>query len=112
MAGAYPCPECGKPLRRQKGKDGAGVYWACFNKEGHASGEAVFMDDKGGKPVWHPCPQCGYPLRRCLKKDSKSDYYWVCRNDDLHQNGKRLYVDDKAGKPDFSSSKKGKGGAR
>ena len=163
MAGAYPCPECGKPLRRQKGKDGAGVYWACFNKEGHASGEAVFMDDKGGKPVprasfdcplckkpmkhfraqdgkmrwgcfdkashtpggrdvvmddkggkpvWHPCPQCGYPLRRCLKKDSKSDYYWVCRNDDLHQNSKRLYVDDKAGKPDFSSSKKGKGGAR
>lgn len=67
----FPCPVCGKPLYRKE-KDGA-PYWACFNREGHANGENVFLPDDNGKPckpkqraprivTEFVCPDCGKPL--------------------------------------------------
>lgn len=67
----FPCPVCGKPLYRKE-KDGT-PYWACFNREGHANGENVFLPDDNGKPgkpkqraprivTEFVCPDCGKPL--------------------------------------------------
>lgn len=101
LAGTHPCPECGKALQRHKAKEGNGHYWGCFNKEGHASGKPVFLDDKGGKPVprvAHPCPVCGKPLRYSKsQKDGK--VRWICYEEAAHPDGKRVFLDDKGGKP-------------
>lgn len=67
----FPCPICNQPLYR-KAKDGA-PYWACYNREGHANGENVFLPDDNGKPgkpkprtprivTEFVCPDCGKPL--------------------------------------------------
>ena len=67
----FPCRVCGKRLYRKE-KDGA-PYWACFNREGHANGENVFLPDDNGKPgkpkqraprivTEFVCPDCGKPL--------------------------------------------------
>lgn len=40
----HPCPECGKPLRRRKGK--SGVFWGC---SGYPECK-VSLPDSGGKP--------------------------------------------------------------
>ena len=101
LAGTYPCPECGQPLRRGKQKEGTGYYWICRNEAGHASGKPVFMDDKGGKPVpraVHPCPVCGKPLRRSKsQKDGK--IRWICFEEAAHPDKKPVFLDDKNGKP-------------
>ena len=44
----FPCPVCNQPLYRKE-KEG-NTYWACYNREGHANGENVFLPDDNGKP--------------------------------------------------------------
>ena len=67
----FPCPVCNQPLYRKE-KEG-NTYWACYNREGHANGENVFLPDDNGKPgkpkpraprivTEFVCPDCGKPL--------------------------------------------------
>lgn len=67
----FPCPVCNQPLYRKE-KEG-NTYWACYNREGHANGENVFLPDDNGKPgkpkpraprivTEFVCPVCGKPL--------------------------------------------------
>ena len=67
----FPCPVCNQPLYRKE-KEGD-TYWACYNREGHANGENVFLPDDNGKPgkpkpraprivTEFVCPDCGKPL--------------------------------------------------
>lgn len=101
MADAHPCPECGQPLRRFKSKDSVGHYWACLNGDGHASGKALFLDDKGGKPVPRAsfdCPVCKKPMRRYKGQDGVT--HWGCFESEAHPATKKpIILDDKGGKP-------------
>lgn len=101
LAGTYPCPECGKALRRASFKEKSGFYWVCKNAEGHKDQKPYYCDDKGGKPVpraEYPCPVCGKALqRRKSQKDGK--VRWICFEEAAHPDGKRVFLDDKNGKP-------------
>ncbi len=44
----YPCPECGKPLRRMRGSKG--FFWGCT---GYKDGCKVSFSDKAGRRYWH-----------------------------------------------------------
>ncbi len=71
----YKCPQCGKPLRRFKGK--YGIFWGCHECK------ATFQD-LNGKPLLQPeknvprCPKCGKPLR--LIKSKKGALWWICQD--------------------------------
>ena len=66
----HPCPDCGKALRRMKGKDG--FFWGCT---GYPDCSITLPDAAGkpGKPKPKPqasefaCPKCGKPLIRRKK---------------------------------------------
>ncbi len=44
----YPCPECGKPLRRMRGSKG--FFWGCT---GYKDGCKVSFSDKASRRYWH-----------------------------------------------------------
>ena len=112
LPGTHLCPECGRPLRRQKSKKGS-WYWACFNQDGHA--KPVFLNDKNGKPDLtpkkeielseHKCRACGKPLvkRESKKKGKggKKNYWWGCSG---FPECKQMYFDNN-GKPQFTDKK-------
>ena len=64
--GAFPCPKCGKALRRQKSRQNADeFFWSCSDADCR-----TFLPDEDGKsekprekaaPSEHPCPVCGRP---------------------------------------------------
>jgi len=90
FAPRYPCPECGKGLRRLKSGDSH--FWGC---SGYQDGCKVAMDDDNGKPVarvTHECPACGQPMRRF--KGSLGPF-WSCS--DREKCGKTM--DDDNGRP-------------
>lgn len=48
---ANPCPECGAGLTRVRSKkDKKRHFWICGNRDGHKSGESLFLADDAGKP--------------------------------------------------------------
>ncbi len=110
LPGTHLCPECGRPLRRQKSQKGS-WYWGCFNQDGHAT--PVFLNDKNGKPDLtpkkeielseHKCRACGKPLvKRESKKKGKGgrkNYWWGCSG---FPECKERYFDDN-GKPRFNN---------
>ena len=101
----YPCPNCGKPLRRMKG--GKGFFWGCT---GYKDGCKTSFSDKAGRPVLVPkkpepsskyeCAACGSKLiRRAGKR--KGTHFWGCSSyPDCKQ-----YYPDLNGKPDYSQTK-------
>lgn len=91
---AFPCPSCGKPLRRREGR--YGPFWSC---SGYRDGCEVTLPDADGKPGEkaprptaaaspaspHVCPSCKSGLRRVTKSkedDPKGKGYdfWSCTN--------------------------------
>ncbi|EIM63136.1 DNA topoisomerase III [Desulfobacter postgatei] len=110
LPGTHLCPECGRPLCRQKNPKGS-WYWGCFNQDGHAT--PVFLNDKNGKPDLtpkkkielseHKCRACGKPLvkRESEKKakGGKKNYWWGCSG---FPECKERYFDDN-GKPRFNN---------
>jgi DNA topoisomerase-3 len=86
----YPCPECGMPLKRLKGKKG--YFWACFNDEKHQ--DPVFAQDIKGKPGTPrlrggdasapkaPCPEpgCGEQMIRMESRKKAGVFFWRCAN--------------------------------
>ena len=60
--GAFPCPKCGKALRRREGKNAGEFFWSCSDADCR-----TFLPDEDGKreraiPSEYPCPVCGRPL--------------------------------------------------
>jgi DNA topoisomerase-1 len=116
---AYPCPSCGKAMRRVKGPK---VYfWSC----GAYPGCRTTLPDEGGKPgvrqekpngspssslgapagALHVCPACSKPLRRktlAAKDDTKGKGwdFWGCTG---YPACRKTFNVGKDGFPDFSA---------
>lgn len=85
LPGAFPCPKCGKAMRKRPDKKYGGFFWACSDPDCH-----TFL------PLDFPCPVCGKPLYR-KKKDGS--LYWACYNREGHANGENVFLPDDNGKP-------------
>ncbi|MGJ7582663.1 DNA topoisomerase III [Variovorax sp. RHLX14] len=107
-AGAVPCPQCGKTLRRIQGANG--FFWSCIDRDAckHT------MPDKAGKPVAkmqaavsavHQCQGCGHGLvqRTAPKKprEKVARRWWGCSG---FPTCKQAYG-DADGQPDYGSGK-------
>lgn len=100
----HPCPECGKPLRRIKGK--SGHFWGC---SGHPDC-SVTLPDEGGKPGQRKpqetsafaCAKCGKPLIHRAKKGKGGYDFWGCSG---FKDGCKATYENKNGKPDFDKAK-------
>ena len=98
--GAFPCPKCGKALRRREGKNAGEFFWSCSDADCR-----TFLPDENGKPgkpreraipSEHPCPVCGRPLY-----SGKNDRgtYWACYNKQGHPDGNNVFLPDDNGTP-------------
>ena len=98
--GAFPCPKCGKALRRREGKNADEFFWSCSDADCR-----TFLPDEDGNPgkpreraipSEHPCPVCGRPLY-----SGKNDRgtYWACYNKQGHPDGNNVFLPDDNGKP-------------
>jgi DNA topoisomerase I len=100
----HPCPECGKSLRRIKGK--TGFFWGC---SGHPDCSAT-LPDKDGKPGQKEpqavsefaCAKCGRPLAHRVKKGKGGYDFYGCTG---YRDGCKESYPTKDGKPDFSKAK-------
>lgn len=83
----FPCPGCRKPLEKRRNEKG--VYWACYRKDQHPDGKAVFLPDDRGRPgkkpgpeqTEFPCAGCGQFLEHLKgnRKDGSGPYdYFKC----------------------------------
>lgn len=103
---AYPCPDCGRPLRRIPKKEKGEYFWGCA---GYKDGCQYTAPDDNGKPGKkipqavspHKCPKCGKGLIRKESKKKKGSYFWSCSG---YPSCTGLCF-DKGGKPDFSTFK-------
>ena len=98
--GAFPCPKCGKALRRREGKNAGEFFWSCSDADCR-----TFLPDENGKPgkpreraipSEYPCPVCGRPLY-----SGKNDRgtYWACYNKQGHPDGNNVFLPDDNGTP-------------
>lgn len=98
--GAFPCPKCGKALRRREGKNAGEFFWSCSDADCR-----TFLPDEDGKPgkpreraipSEYPCPICGRPLY-----SGKNDRgtYWACYNKQGHPDGNNVFLPDDNGTP-------------
>ena len=79
----FPCPVCGKPLRRRQGE--YGFFWSCtnYNVETKEGCKTILPDDKGkpGKRPQvseHTCPACKKNLRRNTKGGKNGYDFYGC----------------------------------
>ncbi|KWF77581.1 DNA topoisomerase I [Burkholderia diffusa] len=104
VATKFPCPECGKPLRRIQGKKGA--FWGC---SGHPDC-SVSLPDEGGKPGQRKAPEvsnfacakCGKPLIHREKKGKGGYDFWGCSG---FKDGCKTAYPNVKGEPDFGTTK-------
>ena len=103
---AYPCPECGRPLRRIPKKEKGEYFWGCA---GYKDGCQYSVPDDNGKPGKkvpqvvspHKCPKCGKGMIRKESKKKKGSFFWSCSGYPACTG----LCFDKGGKPDFSTFK-------
>lgn len=78
LHGVFPCPKCGKAMRKRPDKKYGGFFWACSDPDCH-----TFFPDNNGKPSAprekaipseFPCPVCNQPLYR---KEKDGAPYWA-----------------------------------
>lgn len=107
---AYPCPECGRPLRRiskKELKDGKKEYfWGCAGYKDGCQYTAPDDDGKPGKKVPqvvspHKCSKCGKGMIRKESKKKKGSFFWSCSGYPACTG----LCFDKGGRPDFSTFK-------
>lgn len=103
IAPKHPCPECTKPLRRIKGKNGH--FWGC---SGHPDCSLTLPDEDGKPGQRKPeqasafaCTKCGKPLLHRSKKGKGGYDFWGCQG---FRDGCKVTYDNKNGKPDFNKS--------
>lgn len=100
----YPCPGCGKPLRRIQLK--SGCFWGCA---GHPAC-SVTLPDESGKPGQrkpqelsnYACVKCGKPLLHRVKPGKGGYDFWGCAG---YKDGCKESYENKNGKPDFAKTK-------
>lgn len=100
----HACPECGKGLRRIKGK--TGFFWGCA---GHPDC-TVTLPDEGGKPgqrkapevTAFACAKCGKPLAHRFKKGKGGYDFFGCTG---YRDGCKESYPNKQGKPDFNKAR-------
>jgi DNA topoisomerase-1 len=93
----YPCPECGKPMRRMKGA--TGFFWGCT---GYNDGCKTTQMDVNGKPEAAPvCPTCKQGHLR--KLNGPKGAFWGC---DRYKEGCKATFENVRGKPSFAPAKK------
>lgn len=89
----FPCPKCGKAMRRAKGANG--IFWSCSGYRDSSCDHV--MDDKGGEPVErvsHPCPECSAPMYR---RKGEYGFFWSCSG--YKATGCKCSLPDERGKP-------------
>ena len=94
-----PCPQCGKPLQRKKGKNG--YFWGCT---GYPDCTATLPDENGepgqAKTLTevseYLCKQCGKPLMHKFKAGKGGYDFWGCAD---YKNGCTETYPNKHGKP-------------
>ncbi|MBR3721828.1 MAG: DNA topoisomerase III [Selenomonadaceae bacterium] len=82
------CPDCGKAMRRYKGKNG--FFWGCT---GYPECSTTALDNKG-KPLFikkAECPRCKSVMQRFPSKNNPKQFYWHCTNKECN-----LYLTDDA----------------
>lgn len=100
----HPCPECGKSLRRIKGK--SGHFWGC---SGHPDC-SVTLPDESGKPGQQKpqaqsdfvCQRCEKPLIHRMKKGKGGYDFWGCSG---FRDGCKETYPNKKGVPHFTHTK-------
>lgn len=106
IAPRFPCPACGKGMRRIKGSHG--FFWSC---SGYPDCKETRPDDNGkpGAPKKGPepstefhCEQCGKPLIHRHKKGRGGFDFWGCSG---FKDGCRATYENKRGKPVFKNPK-------
>lgn len=88
----FPCPKCGRSMRRVQGK--SGVFWSCSGFR--ETGCDTMMDDAAGEPVprkSHPCPTCD---RAMYRRKGEHGFFWACSG---FQEGCKETLPDVKGKP-------------
>jgi DNA topoisomerase-3 len=102
----YPCPQCGKGMKRRPGQNGH--FWGC---SGYPECKHT-MNDVKGKPVAkvqantqgekYPCPKCGKPLalRTGKGQGKKVNKFWGCTG---YPECKQTF-NDAAGKPEIKAA--------
>ena len=94
-------------------KKGGRVYVACFNSQGHASGEVLFFDAEGAPETPKPkpkgeyvCPECQGPLKyfKLKKGRSAGSMCFACFESARHASGKPRFFDDADGVPVFDKA--------
>lgn len=100
----FPCPECGKPLRRilWKGK----YFWGC---SGHPDCSAMLPDVNGipGAKIQQEsshfvCPKCSKPLIHRVKEGNGGYDFWGCSG---FKDGCKTSYDNKDGAPNYEKTK-------
>ncbi len=100
----FPCPDCGKGLRRIKGAKN--FFWGC---SGHPDCKTS-LPDADGKPGrispkgvsnFH-CPKCNRPLIHQVKDGSKGFNFWGCSG---YKMGCKAHYLDKDNAPIFGEKK-------
>lgn len=117
----YPCPECGKNLRRVKGKNGD--FWACSGFRDEPQCKVSFPDYKGTPDLngeikakeeakkareikATTCPKCTRQLKRMADKKEEGKYYWACMGVFDNENPCKTFFPEEKGKPQFKSKAK------
>ncbi|MBS1943322.1 MAG: type I DNA topoisomerase [Bacteroidetes bacterium] len=110
-ASRFPCPACGKAMRRIKGK--SDFFWGC---SGYPDCSETRPDDNGqpGEPKpppssAHNCPSCGKALVRRTKKGKDGYDFWGCSG---YRDGCRASFPNKRNKPDFNPPQQTQGTRR
>ena len=97
-----PCPRCGKPLQRKKGKNG--YFWGCT---GYPDCTTTLPDENGepgqAKTLTevseYLCKQCGKPLMHKFKAGKGGYDFWGCAD---YKNGCTETYPNKHGKPHYN----------
>ncbi len=100
----YPCPECGKSLRRILGK--SGHFWGC---SGHPDCSVTLPDERGKPGQQKPqnqsdfvCQRCEKPLIHRIKKGKGGYDFWGCSG---FKDGCKESYPNKKGVPHFTHTK-------
>jgi len=99
----HPCPSCGKPLRRTKGKKG--YFWGCT---GYPDCSATLPDDNGvpgqqkapTEVSEYACQTCGKPLVHKFKAGKGGYDFWGCSG---YKDGCKESYKNSKGKPHYNS---------
>ncbi|MDR3221139.1 MAG: topoisomerase DNA-binding C4 zinc finger domain-containing protein [Candidatus Accumulibacter sp.] len=100
----HPCPECGKALRRVKGK--SGFFWGC---SGYPDCSVTLPDDDGQPGQRKPqevslfvCKKCGKALIHRTKPGKGGYDFWGCSG---FRDGCKATYENKNDKPCFDKAK-------